>query len=123
MNGKKNGKGIEYNDYNDSKYEGEYINWIKNGRWKEYYCDDNGDENQLIFDGEYLNDYKLRGKEYYKNGKLKFEIEYLFTEKYNGKIYDYNGNILFELYNDNARIEYNSSTINIFICENLNKKN
>jgi len=70
-----------------------------------------------------LNDYKLRGKEYYKNGKLKFEIEYLFTEKYNGKIYDYNGNILFELYNDNARIEYNSSTIKIFICENLNKKN
>ena len=65
------GKDVEYFDYK-RKYEGIFINGKKNGRGKEYIKNDN-DKYTVIFDGEYLNDYKLHGKEYYKNGKLKFE--------------------------------------------------
>ena len=86
----------------DIKYEGEFIDGKKNGKGKEYY---NNYFYDLLFDGEYLNNYKLKGKEYYKNGKLKFVGEYLFTDKFNGKLYDYNGNVVFEVINGNAKIE------------------
>ena len=36
-----------------------------------------------MFEGEYYNNYRIRGKEYYKNGKLKYEGEYLFKDKWN----------------------------------------
>ena len=41
MNGKKHGKGIEYNyeGYNCSKYEGEFLNGKKHGKGKEYIFD------------------------------------------------------------------------------------
>ena len=53
MNGKRNGKGKEYQ---------------KNGR--------------IIFEGEYLNDKKFRGKEYdFDFGNLIFEGEYLNGQK------------------------------------------
>ena len=65
-----NGKGKEYDKYNDtSVFEGEYLNGKKNGKGKEYYFD-----GRLIFEGEYLNGKRNgKGKEYYSNGKLEFE--------------------------------------------------
>ena len=46
-------------------FEGEYLNWKRNGKGKEYY--DNG---KLKFEGEYLNgDKNGKAKEYYDNGK------------------------------------------------------
>ena len=54
--------------------------------------------NQLIFEGEYLNGKKNgKGKEYYDNGQLKFEGMYLNGEKNGrGKEYDINGKLIFE---------------------------
>ena len=67
----------EYYEDGKLKYEGEYLNGIKNGKGKEYYS--NG---KLQFEGEYLNGEKNgKCKEYYDNGKLKYEGEYL-----NGKM-------------------------------------
>ena len=65
----------------------------KNGKGKEYY-----EDSKLRFEGEYLYDYKLKGK-YYINGKLEYEGEFLYNEKWNGKGYDENGNIIYELIN------------------------
>jgi hypothetical protein len=117
LNGKKNGEGKEYED-DGSKYEGEYSNGKKNGKGKKYIFTGNPDY-QLLFEGEYYNNYRLRGKEYYKNDKLKFEGDYLFNQKWNGKLYDYNGNLIFELINGNAIIEEDDETIKILIGENM----
>ena len=43
-----------------------------------------------LFEGEYYDNHRLKGKEYYKNGKLKLDDEYLFDEKRKVKEYDYN---------------------------------
>ena len=50
-----------------------------------------------MFEGEYLNGKRWKGKEYYSNGKLKFEGEYL-NGKRNGKGKEYNiyGKLEFE---------------------------
>ena len=61
LNGKRNGKGKEYNDNNELIFEGEYLNGKRNGKGKEY--DYNG---KLIFEGEYLNGKKWNGKGYNK---------------------------------------------------------
>ena len=47
----------------------------KNGKGKEYDYQGN-----LIFEGEYLYNYKLKGKEYF-NGKLEYGGEYLLDKK------------------------------------------
>ena len=75
-----NGKGKEYNGYDDSlEFEGEYLNGKRNGKGKEYKY------GKLIFEGGYLNGKRNgKGKEYYDNGKLSFEGEYLNGEKWNG---------------------------------------
>ena len=130
MNGKKNGKGVEYDRLSDIKYVGEFLNGKKNGKIKEYAAERyfyniyDSEKPNLIFEGEYLNNFRKKGKEYYKNGKLLFEGEYLFTKKWNGKIYDYNGNVLFELNKGNGIIENEEydEKIRIFIGENLDKK-
>ena len=69
-----NGKGKEYNKYNDTLlFEGEYLNGKRNGKGKEYDCNGN-----LIFEGEYLNGKRNgKGKQYFQDGKLLFEGEYL----------------------------------------------
>ncbi len=36
MNRKRNGKGIEYNNYGKLIFEGEYLNGRRNGKGKEY---------------------------------------------------------------------------------------
>ena len=99
LNGKRNGKGREYekNHLSNLIFIGEYINgkkWngkgynnnniiyeLKNGKGyiKEYKFD------QLIFEGEYLNGEKNgKGKEYYNND-ITFEGEYLNGKKWNEK--------------------------------------
>ena len=61
-----------------------YDNHLKN-KGKEYNYND-----KLIYEGEYLNFEKNgKGREYYDNGKLKFEGEYL-NGKRNGKIKEFN---------------------------------
>ena len=60
LNGKRNGKGKEYNcDYGTLKFEGEYLNGKKHGKGKEY-----DDEGKLRFEGEYFNGNKWNGKGY-----------------------------------------------------------
>ena len=55
-NGKKNGKGKEYNN-EELIFEGEYLNGKKNGKGKEYNFMGN-----LIFEGEYINGNKVLNK-------------------------------------------------------------
>ena len=69
-----------------------------------------------------MNNCRVRGKEYYKNGKLKYEGEYLYKDKLNGKFYDYDGNVAFKLYNNNGIIEDNIEGLKIFIGENIKEK-
>ena len=99
LNGKKNGKGKEYNYYDGLlKFEGEFLNGIKNGKGKEY--NNNG---KLLYDGEYLNGKKNgKGKAYYHNGKLEFVGEYLNGKKWTGKQYGLNNNNIYELKNGNG---------------------
>ena len=56
----------------------------------------------MIFEGEYLYNYKLKGK-FFKNGKLEYEGEYMFYNKWHGKGYDEDGNVIYELINGNGK--------------------
>ena len=58
------------------------------------------DDGALRFEGEYLNGLRNgKGKEYYYNGKLEFEGEYSNgTRNEKGKQYDFNGKLIFSLY-------------------------
>ena len=141
-----NGKGYvkHYNYYNNKlqlEFEGEYISGEKNGKFKEYYegrlifegeyKDDkkngkgkcyNYNSGEIEFEGEFLYDWKIKGKEYVK-GKLEFEGEYYFNNKYDGKGYDENGNILYILKNGNGKVKYYHSDGKLwFDGENLNGK-
>ena len=93
LNGERNGKGREYNEYGKIEYEGEYLNGKRHGKGKEY--DDYS--GNLLFVGEYINGQRNgKGKEYDKyNGKLIFEGEYLNGQRNGkGKEYYYNGGLL-----------------------------
>ena len=74
LNGKRNGKGREFNKYGLLKFEGEYLNGKRNGKGKEY------DNQNLIFEGIYLYGNKWSGKHYDDEGNTDFEI-------HNGKGY------------------------------------
>ena len=64
----------EINLINYQYFKRKYTVYESNRIGKEY----NGTDDNLIFEGEYLNGEKNgKGKEYYYNGKLKFEGEYL----------------------------------------------
>ena len=97
-----NGKGKEYNSYNDELlFEGEYSNGKRHGKGKEY------DENlEIIFEGEYSNG-KRNGKgiEYYSDGNILFEGEYLNGKRWNGIGYDGNNNFAFEIKNGNGSVK------------------
>ena len=103
----------EYDSYNDDTliFKGQYLNGKRNGRGEEY-----NSEGELIFSGEYLNGKKNGfGKEYYKN-ILIFEGEYLNGKKWNGKGYSKNGNILYELKDGKGFVkEYNGKNKILFI--------
>ena len=102
--------------YKTLLFEGFYSNRKKNGICKEY-----NEENNLIFDGEYLDGKRWKGKakEYDEDtGKLILEYEYLngiidgyaneYDKKWNGIIYDFNDNIKYEIKNGcGYRKEYN----------------
>ena len=90
MNGKRNGKGKEYNV---SIFEGEYLDGKRHGKGKEYsyhfiFGYGLSDKIKIEFEGEYLHGKRNGfGKEYSYRGVLIFEGEYLNDEKWNGKIY------------------------------------
>ena len=113
LNGKKNGKGIEYYDKGELKFEGEYLNGKKwngkgynmkknivyelrdgKGLFKKY-----NSKGKFEFEGEYVNgEINGIGKEYYNKNKIEFEGEYLNGER-NGKgkeYYWYDGTLIFE---------------------------
>ena len=107
-----NGLGKEYKLNTDILiFEGEYLHGKKNGKGKEFY--ENG---QIKFEGEYLNGKILNGKgyddkgnlvlvidkngngiEFYKNGKMQFEGKYYNGKRWNGKVYNYRGKEVCEL--------------------------
>ena len=86
LNGKRNGKGKEYDDFGKLIFIGEYLNGKKNGKGFEF-----NKEGKLIFEGEYLNGKRWNGIIY--KDKLKFEIK-----EGKGKIkeYDKYGQLIFE---------------------------
>ena len=51
-------------------------------------------KSNLIFEGEYLEGKRFKGKEYYDNGKIKFVGNYYKGRRWNGIAYDLNGQIL-----------------------------
>ena len=98
LNGEKNGKGKEYDMQGKLRFEGNYINGEKNGKGKEYY---NGD---LKFEGEYINGYKRKGREYIK-GILVYEGYFLIDQKYEGKSFDIKTNMAYELKNGTGKMK------------------
>ena len=66
-----NGKGKEYNAYEDRlEYEGGYLNGKRHGKGKEY--DFRGN---IIFEGEYLNGKRWNGKGYFKLKNIIYELK------------------------------------------------
>ena len=119
LNGKMNGKvkdfSIFFNFEFQGDFKGEYKNNQKQGEGKLY-----KGENELIFEGEYIYNQKLRGKAYIDN-HLEFEGEYLCDKKWDGKGYDKNGNISYELNKGTGKVqEYNIYGFLIFSGEYLN---
>ena len=91
----KNEKGYikVYNDKGKLKFEGDHMNGKRNGKGIEYDC-----FGKVIIEVEYLNGERNRkGKEYYNNGKLKFRDQYVNGKKWEGKGYDDSNNIVYEL--------------------------
>ena len=87
-----NGIVKEFEGYNNElKFEGKYLNGERNGMGKEYVC------NVLRFEGEYLNGLRNgKGKEYLGT-TLRFEGEYLNGKKNGkGKEYGFDGELIFE---------------------------
>ena len=58
-------------------FDGGYLNNQKHGKGKEYNL--NG---QLKYEGEYLYDFKIKGKLYIKE-KLEYEGQFLYNKKWN----------------------------------------
>ena len=77
-----NGTAKEYNIFNNNLiFEGEYLNKKRNGKGKEYF------EGILTFDGEYLNGKRNgKGTEYDFSNKI-FEGEYLNGKRWNGSLF------------------------------------
>ena len=104
----KNGAGIikEYNYKDKLIFEGEYLNGKRNGKGKEY----NKNDGNLLFEGEYLNGEKNgKGKEYNNNGNVIFEGIYLNGKRSYGKGIENNKKILLfngkYLNEDNIKME------------------
>ena len=94
LNGERNGVTKEYHStdyFSYLRFEGEYINGKKNGKGKEY-----DRYRNVIYEGEYLNNYRKKGK-LYLNGILEYEGEFLVGKKWTGKGYDENGKVIYEL--------------------------
>ena len=85
-----NGLFNEYYDNDRLEFEGEYLNGKRNGKGKEY----NLFTGKLRFEGEYLNDKEWIGTRYDKDGKIIYELNNNINGK--GKEYDYDGRLRFE---------------------------
>jgi len=105
-----NGKGYmrDY-DYEESIYEGEYLNGERNGKGRDF---KKFDSYLIMFYGEYLNGKRHgKGKEYWvnnendTNGKLIFEGEYLNGKRWNGKGYNEDLEVAYEIKNGNGYIK------------------
>ena len=71
-NGKRNGKGVEYNENGIFKFEGEFSNGRKNGQGKEYKQDKDNGQIKLYFEGNYKNGRKNgKGIVYKYNKRIK----------------------------------------------------
>ena len=104
------GKILEYDEYG-LKFEGQYLNGMKNGFGKIY------SHGSMTFEGEFKDD-RINGKgKEYSYGELRFEGEYLNGRKY-GKVKEYSmGRLLYEgnYVNDNRLVSKISAA-------HLNKK-
>ena len=106
INGEKNGKGIEFKFNNDptifsnERFEGNYVDGKKHGLGK--VCKE---KDIIVFQGLYLYNHKIKGTEYYNDGKIKYEGEYFFDQKWNGKGYDKDGNVIYEINNGTGKIK------------------
>ena len=110
LNGKRNGKGIEYFKNGKKKYEGVFLN----GNLFEGIQYDENRKKIITFKNG-------KGIELYNNGLIKFEGEYLKGKKWTGKGYTYYGIKLFEIKNGNGYIrEYNSDGSLLFKGHYLN---
>ena len=81
------------------KFEGEYLNGKRNGKGKEYNFQGN-----VIFEGEFYLNHRKKGKEYIK-GRLEFEGEFLWDKKWKGKGFDEKGNVIYELIDGKGTIK------------------
>ena len=115
----KNNKGKEYNGFDDTLiYDGEYLNGKKNGKGIEYYFD-----GSIEFEGEYLNGQRRKGKEFNYFYRLVYEGEYLYRIRWNGKICYTSTNNIIEIKNNEQNIkEYNNAGELEFEGEYLNGK-
>ena len=105
-----NGTGsvIEYNDNSYEMFIGKLINGKREGKGIEYLINlyVYPIKKYKIFEGEYLNDQRNRGREYIDK-RIYFEGEYKKGKKWNGKIYD-SQNVSYELKEGKGFIkEYN----------------
>ena len=103
LNGKKwNGRGFFISNNNKNKIEYE----IRNGKG---FCQERFIYDQLLFfayEGEYKNGERNgKGKEYDDDEELIFEGEYLNGKRWNGRGYDENGNIIYELKDGNGFVK------------------
>ena len=80
------------------------------GFGKEYIYD------ELIFEGEYINSYRIKGREY-ENNKLIFEGEYRNNNKWNGKLKTYKKNLVLD-----GEYRYGNKKYYIYIPFYRNKK-
>ena len=117
LNGKKNGKGKEYNEDDIIIFEGNYLNGKRSGKGKE-----NDVDGTLMYKGEYLNGERNgKGKEYYWNKQLKFEGEYLNGKQWNGIGYEGKKKKLYEMKNGKGfKKEYTCDFYFYFEGEYLN---
>ena len=114
LNGKRNGEGkvyerFELNGIDYLIFSGNYKNGKKNGLGRKY------DDNKIKFEGEYLNDIKEGfGKQFFSNGKIKFEGVYKGGKKWTGKGYDPDGKVVYELIEGKGyfkKYKYNFNTL------------
>ena len=106
LNGRKNGKVKEFDDFLKLEFKKGFLYRSKwNGKWKELYF-----EGRLTFEGKYLNGKKVKGKskEYNLDGELVYEIDYINGKVWEFKQYNNNNNIINELHEGKGIIkEYN----------------
>ena len=102
LNGKRNGKGKEYDYDGKLLFEGEYLNGQRNGKGKLY-----NKKGEIVFDGIFFLDKQWdgKGKEYFEeendeepdNSILKYEGEYKNGKRHGkGKEYNKKGQLIFE---------------------------